>query len=192
MLRQLLLTFTLTGSIAATASADCILQADASFQKREDLSHMLFEPQLVAADPTQFSWNHAEAFPDQRIDSALSPDLDCAGKGQGQGQGQGQDRAAAGLEEESRDFRVRFVAMPDYAPVEWKDVSAPGASDGPAGLAGMVPAELGPAPAMVKGNIDVKSIATGRTLAQPQHSADIRVTIPEPEGTPEAPAPARR
>jgi len=176
MLRHLLMTLTLTGSIATAASADCVLQADASFKIREDLSQMLFEPQLVAADPTQFSWTYAEAFPEARTDGATWPELDCAGKGHG--------HAAAVPEKESQDFQVRFVEMPDFAPVEWKDIPASGASDETPGLAGMVPTDLGPAPApaMEKSELDVKSIATGRTLARPQHTARVKVTIPASAG----------
>jgi len=174
MLRHLLMTFTLAGSIATPASADCVLQADPSFRIRQDLSQMLFEPQLVAADPTQFSWTYAEAFPGAQIDGADWPELDCAGKGHGQ--------AAAQPKKESRDFQVRFVEMPDFAPVEWKDIPASGASDETPGLAGMVPTDLGPAPVMEKSELNVKSIATGRTLSQQQHTARVKVTIPDPTG----------
>jgi hypothetical protein len=172
MLRLLLLTFTLSGSFATTTVADCIMQTEVSLQPREDLSLMLFEPQSISAVSSRVSWKHEYTFPEIRTENAFSRELVCADKGG--------RLVEAELEDKSQNVQVRFVAMPDYAPIEWNDVPAPDLSEETPGLGGMVPIELGPVSGLVKGDSAVKSVATGRSLAPPQHTASVKVSIPVP------------
>ncbi|MHA7776717.1 hypothetical protein [Roseibium sp. M-1] len=175
MLRHLLLTLTMTGSLSAPAMADCVLRADTSEETRDDLAQMLFEPQLIAADASHLSWEYGQAFPGTQSDRAPARELDCSNRAH--------RRNTATEEEKSAEFQVRFVSMPDYAPVEWKDVPAPDLSKETPGLAGMVPIELERVPAAGKAGSGVTSLAGGELLSRTQHSARVKVTVTGPGGS---------